>query len=257
MLKPSHLQNKLRALRLGGMLETLDLRLDQAQQGHLGYLEFLELLLEDEIGRRAAKGLVSRVCKAHFEEQNTLEEFDWSFNPKIPAAQIRDLATGGFIARRESILLCGPVGVGKTFIAQALGHQACRLGYSVLFMKTTRLLTDLGGGRADGTWTVRLRRYLHPDVLILDDFGLKEFSVPQAEDIYELICERARSGSMVLTSNRSPQDWYGLFPNPVLAESALDRLINRAHHLTLVGKSYRPLQRPDRPTDLAEDSTSN
>lgn len=257
MLKPSHLQSKLRALRLGGMLETLDLRLDQAGQGRLGYLEFLELLLEDEIGRRGAKGLASRVSKAHFEEQKTLEEFDWSFNPTIPAARIRDLATGQFIARKESVLLCGPVGVGKTFIAQALGHQACRLGYSVLFTKMARLLADLGGGRADGTSGTRLRRYLHPDVLILDDFALKEFSLPQAEDIYELICERARAGSIVLTSNRSPQDWYALFPNPVLAESTLDRLINRAHHLTLLGKSYRPLQRPDRATTLAQEVTSS
>ena len=257
MLKPSHLQSKLRALRLGGMLETLDLRLDQAGQGRLGYLEFLELLLEDEIGRRAAKGLASRVSKAHFEEQKTLEEFDWSFNPTIPAARIRDLATGQFIARKESVLLCGPVGVGKTFIAQALGHQACRLGYSVLFTKMTRLLADLGGGRADGTWAVRLRRYLHPDVLIIDDFGLKEFTLPQAEDTYELICERCRAGSIIVTSNRSPQDWYALFPNPVLAESALDRLINRAHHLTLVGKSYRPLQRPGRSSTIAEETTSD
>lgn len=256
-MNANQLQSKLRALRLGGMLETLDLRIDQAQQGRLGYLEFLELLLEDEIARRDARGLVSRVSKAHFEEQKTLEEFDWSFNPKIPAARIRDLATCQFIARKESVLLCGPVGVGKTFIAQALGHQACRLGYSVLFTKTTRLLADLGGGRADGTWTSRLRRYLNPDVLILDDFGLKEMSVPQAEDIYELICERTRFGSMILTSNRSPQDWYGLFPNPVLAESALDRLVNRAHHLILAGRSYRPLQRPDRRTDLADESGNN
>jgi len=257
MLKSSHMQSKLRALRLGGMLETLDLRLDQAQQGHLDYLEFLELLLEDEIGRRAAKSLASRIIKAHFEEQKTFEEFDWSFNPTIPSARIRDLATGQFIARKESVLLCGPVGVGKTFIAQALGHQACRLGYSVLFTKTARLLADLGGGRADGTWQMRLRRYLHPDVLILDDFGLREFSLPQAEDIYELICERARAGSTIVTSNRSPQDWYALFPNPVLAESALDRLINHAHHLTLVGKSYRPLQRPDRWLALEEETKTN
>lgn len=257
MLKPSHLQGKLRALRLGGMLETLDLRLGQAQQGQLGYLEFLEMLLEDEIGRRAARGLASRVSKAHFEEQKTFEEFDWSFNPTIPAARIRDLATGQFIARKEAVLLCGPVGVGKTFIAQALGHQACRQGYAVLFTKTSRLLGDLGGGHADGTWSSRFRRYLYPDVLILDDFGLKEFTTSQAEDIYELICERSRAGSLIVTSNRAPQDWYGLFPNPVVAESALDRLINSAHHVTMVGKSYRPLQRPDRNNTLEEGAGNN
>jgi DNA replication protein DnaC len=235
------------------MLETLQLRLDQAQQAKFSYLEFLELLLEDEIGRRAASALASRLSKAHFEEQRTLEEFDWLFNPSIPAAQIRDLANCQFVARKESILLCGPVGVGKTFIAQALGHQACRLGYSVLFTKTGRLLSDLGGGHADGTWDIRMRRYLHPDVLILDDFGLREFSLRQAEDLYELICERSRSGSIIVTSNRSPQDWYPLFPDPALAESTLDRLVNRSHHVTLVGRSYRTQQRPDRPPNIEQE----
>jgi DNA replication protein DnaC len=257
MLNPSQMQSRLRSLRLGGVLDTLQLRLDQAQQAKLGYLEFLELLLEDEIGRRAASALASRLSKAHFEEQRTLEEFDWSFNPSIPAPQIRDLASCQYIARKESILLCGPVGVGKTFIAQALGHQACRLGYSVLFAKTGRLLSDLGGGHADGTWDIRLRRYLHPDVLILDDFGLREFGLRQAEDLYELICERCRGGSLIVTSNRSPQDWYSLFPDPALAESALDRLVNRAHHVTLVGRSYRTLQRPDRPQPIEREVTNS
>ena len=102
-----------------------------------------------------------------------------------------------------------------------------------------------------------LRRYLCPDVLILDDFGLKEFSLPQAADLYELVCERCRAGSIIVTSNRAPQDWYPLFPNPAVAESALDRLINSSHHLTLVGKSYRPLQRPDRTTTLEQEDRSS
>lgn len=246
MLTAKQLQIKPRALRLGGMLDTLELRLDQAQKDRLGYLDFLEALLEDEIGRRTSRSLASRIAKAHFDEQATFEDFDWSFNPKLPAAQIRDLATGHFIARKESLLLCGPVGVGKTFIAQAIGQQACRQGRAVLFIKTARLLADLGGGHADGTWPTRLRRYLYPDLLILDDVGIKEFSASQAEDLDELIGERLPTGSLIITSNRSPQDWYGLFPNPVLAESLLDRLINRSHHVTMLGKSFRPLQRPDR-----------
>lgn len=143
------------------------------------------------------------------------------------------------------VLLCGPVGVGKTHAAQALGHAACRAGYSVLFTKTAALLRDLAGGRADGTWEPRLRKYVQSDVLILDDFGMREFTPSQAENLYELICERYRSGSMVVTSNRRPPDWYGLFPNPVLAESALDRLVNSAHHVGFRGRTYRPLRRPD------------
>lgn len=244
-----HLQSKLKALKLGGMLDTLDLRLRQAQQERLGYIEFLELLLEDEVQRRANKSLQARVAKARFEEVKTFEAFDFAYNPKMPAEQIRDLATCQFIQRQEWAIFIGPVGVGKSHAIQALGHQACRMGYKVLYMKTSRLLADLGGGHADSTWEARLRRYLQPDLLILDDFALKEFTLRQAEDIYELIDERSRSSSLVVASNRSPQDWYPLFPNAVLAEGILDRLINRAHHVVMTGKSYRPLLRPDRGQD--------
>lgn len=253
MANVHHLQNKLKALKLGGMLDTLDLRLGQAHQEHLGYIEFLELLLEDEVQRRANKSLAARVAKARFEEVKTFEEFNFSFNPKIPAQQIRDLATGQFIQRQEWALFIGPVGVGKSHAIQALGHQACRLDHKVLYMKTSRLLADLGGGHADGTWDTRLRRYLKPDLLILDDFAMKEFSLQQAEDIYELIDERTHSGSLVVASNRPPQDWYPLFPNPVLAEGILDRLVNRAHHVIMTGKSYRPLLRPDGAQPVAEE----
>ena len=243
-MKPHQLKPKLKALRLGGMLDTLDLRLNQAQQSSLGYLVFLEILLEDEINRRAQKALGLRLTRARFEESKTLADFDFSFNPKVPVQLINDLATCHFLPRNESVIMCGPVGVGKSHLAQALGHAACQQGYHVLYLKTSRLLQDLGGGHADGTWDVRLRRYLKPDLLILDDFGLREFSHQQAEDVYELICERHRSGSMMVVSNRAPQDWYPLFPNPIFAEGALDRLINSSHHVVLDGRSYRPHRRP-------------
>jgi len=240
------LENKMRSLRLNGMLDTLNLRLSQAQKDSIGFIQFLELLLEDEVQYRANRRLASRVTKAHFEEEKSLEQFDFNFNTKIPTRYIHDLATCRFIERKESIIFCGPVGVGKTHLAQALGHQACRLGYSVLFSKASRLLSDLGGGRADGTWEKRLRRYLKPDLLILDDFAMKELTKFQAEDFYELIDQRYRSGSMIATANRSPEDWYPLFPNPVIAESALDRLVSCSHVITLTGNSYRALLRPDK-----------
>ncbi len=168
------LENKMRSLKLNGMLDTFNMRLTQAQKDSLGFIKFLEFLLEDEGQHRANRRLAGRITKARFEEEKSLEEFNFHFNPKVPTQHIHDLATCRFIERKESIIFCGPVGVGKTHLAQALGHQACRLGYSVLFSKASRLLSDLGGGRADGTWEKRLRRYLKPDLLIIDDFALKE-----------------------------------------------------------------------------------
>ena len=256
MVSTHHLQAKLKRLRLGGMLDTLPVRAEQAQQQQLGYLQFLELMLEDEITRREQKGLAWRVAQAHFEELKTLEEFDFAFNPKTPAAKIHDLAAGHFIEAGESVIVCGPVGTGKSHILQAIGHSACRLGYKVLYTRANRMLAHLGGGHADGTWDSRFRTYLHPDLLIIDDFCLRDLSPQQAEDLFELIGERHRKLSMMIASNRGPADWYPLFPNPVLAEAALDRLINRSHHLVLEGRSYRPLLRPDRSTPLAKENTA-
>jgi len=245
------LENKMRMLKLSGMVDTLDVRLNQAQKDGIGFREFLELLLEDEVQHRANKRLATRIIRAHFEEEKSLEGFDFNFNPKLPTQYIRNLATCQFIERKESVILCGPVGVGKTHLAEALGHQACRAGYNVLFVKSSRLLSDLGGGRADDTWEKRLAHYLKPNLLILDDFAMKEFSKTQAEDLYELIDRRYNSSSMIVTANRAPKDWYPLFPNPVIAESALDRLVSCAHVVTLTGKSYRSLLRPDK--DLAKE----
>jgi DNA replication protein DnaC len=238
------LERTLRTLKLGGMLDTLEARLTQAHAGELGHLEFLQVLCEDEIARRQAKALRERVRRARFEEPTTLEDFDFTFNPKLPVAQIRDLATCRFIEAGESVLLYGPVGVGKTHIAQALGHLACRRGFSVTFAKTSRLLATLAGGHADHTWEQRLRKLVRVDLLVLDDFGLRNFTAQGGDDFFELVSERHKQGSMILTSNRAPTDWYGLFPNPVVAEGALDRLVNRAHHLLMEGNSYRPSKRP-------------
>lgn len=245
-MQTHQLERKLKALKLGGMMDTLELRLQEAQKGNLGYLVFLEMLLEDESNRRSQKALSGRLRRARFEESKTLSDFDFTYNPKIPAPLIRDLSTCGYLDRKESVLLYGPVGVGKSHIAQALGHAACMKGYSVIYTKTNRLLQDLGGGHADGTFETRLRKYILADLLILDDFGMKELSAQQAEDLYELICERYRVGSMIVVSNRAPKDWYALFPNPVFAEGSLDRLVNSAHQVFMPGKSYRPMRRPNR-----------
>jgi len=240
-----HLEEALRGLKLFGMLDTLGTRLAQATAGELGHVELLQVLCADEAARRDAAGLERRIKAARFEQAATIEAFDFAFNPKIPAAQIRDLATLRFVEAGESVILHGPVGVGKSMIAQALGHAACRRGYSVVFTKTSRLLADLAGGHADRTWEVRLRRWARPVVLICDDFAIRDFTLTQADDLYELVSERA-GRSMVITANRAAEDWYSLFPNPVVAESILDRLVNGAHHVHMPGRSYRPNRRPGR-----------
>lgn len=235
----------LRTLKLSGMLQTLDARLAQARAGDLGHLEFLQVLCHDEISRRDSASIARRTRRARFDETTTLEGFDFSAAPKLPAAQIRDLAALRWLQAGESVILHGPVGVGKTHVAQALGHLAIRAGANVRFTKTSRALADLAGGHADGTWTRRLRELARPAVLILDDFAMRELTAPQADDLYELINERA-SSPLVLTSNRAPVDWYPLFPNPVVAESLLDRLINNSHQIFMNGPSYRPNKRPGR-----------
>jgi len=245
------LETSLKTLGLSGMLDTLEARLVQTRAGQLGHLEFLQALCEDEISRRDAAALDRRLRAARFEQAATIEEFDFSFNPKIPAAAIRDLATLRFVEAGESVILHGPVGVGKSMIAQALGHAACRRGYPVAFTKTSRLLADLAGGHADRSWGKRLAHWARPALLVLDDFAMRDFTLAQADDLYELVTERANR-SAIFTANRQASDWYSLFPNPVVAESILDRIVNTAHHVHMDGKSYRPNKRP-RPAPPAKE----
>ena len=242
------LNDSLRALKLGGMLHTLDARLAQAQAGELGHLEFLQVLCDDELTRRQTMAMARRLRRAHFEQPATLEEFDFAASPKLPAAQIRDLAALRWLHAGEHVVLHGPVGVGKSHVAQALGHLAIRHGAEVRYAATSRVLATLAGGHADNTWPRRLAELARPALLILDDFAMRELTATQADDLYELVAERTRTHrSLLLASNRAPVDWYGLFPNPVVAESLLDRLINTSHQVFMNGPSYRPNKRPGRP----------
>jgi DNA replication protein DnaC len=221
------------------MLQTLPVRLNQAQESTSGYLDFLMTLLEDEYERRQSGRLLKRLKKAGFEEEKTLEGFDFSFNPQIPAKKIKQLANCAYIEKRENIFLLGPVGVGKSHIAQALGHIACRMGYDAFYTKAAKMFRYLNGGRADNSWENRIKRHTSADLLIIDDFGLKPLTSVQSDDLYEVIHERYMKKSIIFTSNRSIEDWQGLFPDPIIANSAMDRIAHNAHQIVMTGESYR------------------
>lgn len=248
-MKPTpDMQLILRLLRLSGIAESLEARLEQARQETLGYQEFLQIILQDEVERRHARGVERRLKQASFQEQKGFEEFDFTALSNINPKEIKDLATCLFIERREHVILYGPPGTGKTHLAQALGNRACRSQYSVLFTAASKMFRRLAAARIEGEYEEAIRSYLKPQLLIIDDLGLAAFTTDQAEAFYEIVAERHHKGSIVVTSNRPPGDWLGLFPDQVLANSLMDRLAHKAHHLPLKGESYRKRGRPQQTT---------
>ena len=229
----------LKRLKLGPVLPTLPERLTLARAQQLDYAAFLTLLLADEVQRRDHQALERRLLGAGFEDRVTLDDVDWSSPVSLDRRQLQQLFTLEFLARKEHVILVGPVGVGKTMLAQCLGAATVRAGHSVRFVRADVLLKELGQARADHSFEQAFRRYLAPELLIVDDFGLHRLTAQQSSDLYELVIERHRRASFVLTSNRAIDEWLGLFDDPILGNSALDRLANAAHQLILDGPSYR------------------
>ncbi len=239
MSMPTELVPVLKRLRLSGVLDTLDLRTKEAVDENLSHGEFLLRLCSDEVERREQKQLGMRLRRANFDGTKRLDDFEWKFNAKIPKAKIIDLATCHFVARHESVLLLGPTGVGKSHIAKALGERACRAGHSTVYTKAHKMLLELRAARADQTYDKKLLRYTAPDLLIVDDLGLRPLDGDEPIDLYEIIRARYERGAVIMTSNRALEEWYPLFRDDLMASAAMDRLLHHAHVLTLEGDSYR------------------
>ena len=233
------LMSKLRQLRLSGLAETLQARLQEALGNNLTHAEFLELILQDELLVRDQRKIARRVKAASFRELKSLEEFDWTFNPTIKKSQMYELAGGQFVQQRRDVLFCSPPGTGKSHLVQGIGYHLIKLGHVVLYRSIFDVVRDFLHDEAmDGHDRV-MARYLKPDVLIIDDFGMKQLPKRSGEFLFEIMMRRHETRSTMMTTNRPLDDWGKLLGDVPTATAILDRFLHHAEIITITGESYR------------------
>lgn len=240
----SDLKAVLRRLKLSRMSDTLPERFELARQNKTPHQDFLLLVLSDEASRRDSLAATSRAQRAELDPDMQLELWDPSAKVTYDQMLFNELVSLRFVDARTHVAIVGPVGVGKTFMAHALGHIACRRNCSVLALRSDKMLKTLKHARLDQSYEIELRRLLAVDVLILDDFGIDGMDATESRDAYEIFTERHRAGSMIVTSNRGPDEWLATFADPIRAQSAIDRFSGNAYDLVIEGESYRARQKP-------------
>ncbi len=238
------LKSVLRRLRLSRLLDTLPERLVLGRTQAVPLQDFLLLVLSDEANRRDAQAAVLRAQRAHLDSAMHLEAWDDTAKVSFDRTLLNELVTLRFVDAHAHVAIVGPVGVGKTFIAHALGHIACRRAYSVLAVRADQMLKTLRHARLDNSYDAELRKLVAVDLLIVDDFGLDAMDPVESRDTYEIFTERHRAGSMIVTSNRGPDEWLATFADPMRAQSAIDRFSGNAYDLVIEGETYRPRQKP-------------
>jgi DNA replication protein DnaC len=226
-------------LRLSGLLSSLELRLQEATANALPHAEFLELVLQDELHIRQQRQIARRNKSASFRESRTLENFDFSFNPSLNRARIYEMAAGHFIRQRRDVLLVGPPGVGKSHLAQSIGYEAIKAGFLVLYRSIFDLVRELLSEQTQAGESRLLAKYLKPDLLIIDDMGLKVLPVKSGEILLEIIMRRYENRSTLMTSNRPIEEWGKLLSDVPAASAILDRLLHHAEIIAINGRSYR------------------
>lgn len=230
---------KLRDFKLSGILRTLPVRLEEAVSKTMSHSEFLELLLEDEANQRSDNRRKRLYQEAHIPFEKGIEDFDFTFQPSVRKAEILELATGNFIGKRENVIFIGQPGTGKTHLSVALGLAALGHGYTILFTSVWEMITTLEQSRADLSYHKKVQAYGKPDLLILDELGYKSMAESTVEDFFEIISKRYEKGSIILTSNRTFQEWDKIFLDKTLTGAILDRLVHHSHMITIKGESYR------------------
>ena len=241
----AELAKTLRALKLGGLKDTLPERLALARQRKMGHAAFLELLLDDEVTRRESRSAMLRARTAGLDPTMRLDTWDEPDDLTYDRALVSDLTSLRFAEAGHGVLILGPVGVGKTHLATALGHIAIRRRLSVHAARADKLFTRLRAARLDNSLEAEMRKLARVDLLILDDFALRNLDPTETNDFYELIVERHRKASTIVTSNREPAEWLTMMSDALLAQSAVDRLTSGAHTLIIEGPSYRQRNQPN------------
>jgi len=231
--------HQMRILKLPGMRENLEARLREAEANDLSYGEFLSMILTDELELRTNRRITRLLRHASLGAEKTIETFDFSFNPSLNAKQIKALASCRFVERGEGIFLLGPTGTGKTHLAKALAHAACRRLFAVGFYSFHELFAELVTADLQNRLHLMMKRLLRLDLLVIDDFGFKSIDQQSAERFYALVDGRYNQKSIILTSNRAMTDWVKLFPDPVIANAIMDRLAHSSHQIVIKGQSYR------------------
>lgn len=238
------LKTTLRRLKLSRMLDTLPERLVLARQQKMPHQDLLLLVLSDEVSRRESLAVTLRVQRARLDPAMRLEAWDTTAKVTVDRALLNELTSLRFLDTHAHVAIVGPVGVGKTFLAHALGHIACRRGASVLALRTDHMLKTLKHARLDNSAEAELRKLLAVDLLVLDDFAIDVLDPLESRDLYEILTERHRAGSIIVTSNRGPDEWLATFADPVRAQSAIDRFTSNAYDLVIEGESYRGRLKP-------------
>ncbi len=248
------LKKRLSSLKLSGIVKTIDTRNEFALKNSISYIEFLELLIEDEFNNRAANSYRKRLNNSKIIHHKTLKDYDFTYAPEIDQKMIYTLAASRYINENKNIIFMGKPGTGKTHLSIALGLEALKQGYKVLFVHVGDMVNSMYRARGDGTYNALIKKYMNTDLLIIDELGFKKIPHTHIEDFFEVIRKKYETGSIIITTNRSFEEWADIFGDAVLASAIVDRLVHHSYIFRFTGNSYRLKEVKDNIKNIAKNS---